>query len=506
MNFIAIVFAATALLEIILFTTPLLWKIRKIVSIVLLFATAFASGALVMWRPNTLSAFIALAGMYRIVNYIRIVYGRMHERYLRHATRRTSLILLAAQGVLFYGWWQWYQTPVSRKMLWLTIAVAQVVIASVFLASTIRRLRHTKPVIATDHVPQRELPSITIAIPARNETEDLRQCLQSIIANTYPKFEVIVLDDCSQNKKTPEIIRSFAHDGVRFIPGEEPKDTWLPKNQAYDRLVKESSGEYILFCGVDVRFKPDTIGRLVEMVRTKQKDMVSILPMHVNGAVQDTSLIQAMRYWWEMVPPRRLFNRPSVISSCWIIRREALKKTGGFAAVTRSIVPEAYFAKKLIAYDGYSFVRSNTLLGLESAKAPSDQRETAIRMRYPQLHRKPEQVFFSTVLEALFLLMPFVIAITGNWLPIKDVTHILAIAASLLLVVSYSLAAVTTRVNSWLFSLIAFPFVVIIDLILMQKSMWQYEFSEVIWKGRNVCIPTMHVVPHLPKLEDHPEH
>lgn len=502
MNVIAIVLAATALLEVILFTTPLLWKIRKFVACILLFATAFTCGALVMWRPNLLSVGIALAGLYRVVNDIRVVYGRMHEAYLRRACRRTSLVLLTTQAVLFYGWWQWYQTPVNRKLLWLVIAGLQVAVAAVFLASTIRRLRHTKPDVSLDHVPQNELPSITIAIPARNETEDLRQCLQSIIANTYPKFEVIVLDDCSQNKRTPEIIRSFAHDGVRFVPGEEPKDTWLPKNQAYDRLVKESSGEYILFCGVDVRFKPDTIGRLVEMVRSKQKDMVSILPMHVNGAVQDTSLIQAMRYWWELVPPRRLFNRPSVISSCWIIRREALTKAGGFAAVTRSIVPEAYFAKQLIKTDGYSFVRSNALLGLESAKAPSDQRETAIRMRYPQLHRKPEQVFFYTLLETLFLLLPFVVAIAGTWLPIKLTTHILAIVGSVLLIASYSMAAVTTRVNSWLFSFIAFPFVVIIDLALMQKSMWQYEFSEVIWKGRNVCIPTMHVVPHLPKLND----
>jgi len=73
-------------------------------------------------------------------------------------------------------------------------------------------------------------------------------------SHDYPKLEIIVLDDCSQNKHTPEIIRSFAHDGVRFIQGEHPKPTWLAKNQAYDRLAQESSGEFILFCGVDVRF------------------------------------------------------------------------------------------------------------------------------------------------------------------------------------------------------------------------------------------------------------
>ena len=190
------------------------------------------------------------------------------------------------------------------------------------------------------------------------------------------------------------------------------------------------------------------------------------------------------------------------MSSCWIIRRTALHKAGGFAAVTRSIVPEAFFAKRLIATDGYSFVRSNQALGVESVKAPSDQRNTAIRMRYPQLHRRPEHVFFATVLEALFLVLPFAIAVAGMWLPIQSQTRVLAIIASVLLIISYSVAAVSTRVNSLIFSWIAFPFVVLVDIALIQKSMWQYEFSEVIWKDRNVCIPTMHVVPHLPKLED----
>ena len=495
-----ILFAVAAVLELSVFTVPFLWRWRKVFVILCLVLSAFTTGIIATWRPNTLGVLFFLASLYRIVNLIRLYKGRMHERYLRHATSRTSLTLIATQLFLAGAWWEWYQNPVNRQVLWLVIAIAQTFVAIIFVTSAIRRMRRTRPALSSTPHSLAQLPSITIAIPARNETDDLRQCLQSIIANDYPKFEVIVLDDCSQDKHTPEIIRSFAHDGVRFIQGEPPKDTWLPKNQAYDRLVQESNGEYILFCGVDVRFKPDTIRKLVEMILFKQKDMMSILPVHVNGAVQDTSLIQAMRYWWELVPPRRMFNRPSVMSALWIIRREALHKTGGFAAVTRSIVPEAYFAKKLIAYDGYSFVRSNTNLGLESVKSPTDQRDTAIRMRYPQLHRRPEQVFIVSVLEAVFLLAPFVIAIAGFWLPINGWTHLLALIAAVLLSVAYSIIAVATRVNSLLFSCIAFPIVVLLDLVLLQKSMWQYEFSEVYWKGRNVCIPAMHVVPHLPKI------
>jgi hypothetical protein len=39
------------------------------------------------------------------------------------------------------------------------------------------------------------------------------------------------------------------------------------------------------------------------------------------------------------------------------------------------------------------------------------------------------------------------------------------------------------------------------DMAILHYSMWQYEFSEVDWKGRNICVPAMHVIPHLPKLQ-----
>jgi glycosyltransferase involved in cell wall biosynthesis len=497
MKLVFILFALAIVLELIV---PIVWRARKVIAGLCLIITAFASGALLAWRPNVLSSLIVLASAYRVINNVRLVKGRMHTRYLRRTTFRTSLVLSSIQAALIYVWWQWYQTPVAYETLWLCVVILQLSVAVVVLASTVRRLKRTRPQLEDKHWADNELPSITIAIPARNETEDLQTCLESIIANDYPKFEVLVLDDCSQNKRTPEIIRSFAHDGVRFLQGDQPSDTWLPKNQAYNQLVREASGEYILFCGADIRFEPNAIRKIVTMVHLKDKDMISILPLRVNGGVEDKALIQAMRYWWELAPPRRLFNRPSVISSAWVARKTALEKAGGFAAVARSIVPEAYFAKRLVATDGYSFVRSDTILGVESSKAAKDQRDTAIRVRYPQLHRRPEQVFMTTILEAGLLLMPFVIALFGAIMPLSSWAQLLAAAAGALHIAAYVCIALATRINTLPFALVAFPAMVAIDLGLLQKSMWQYEFSEVIWKGRNVCIPVMHVTPHLPKL------
>jgi hypothetical protein len=232
----------------------------------------------------------------------------------------------------------------------------------------------------------------------------------------------------------------------------------------------------------------------------RKKEMVCVLPDRRPDAYGQLSPIQAMRYWWELAPPRRQFGRPPVISSCWMITRAALSRSGGFAAVARSIVPEAHFARQLLAGDGYTFLRASGSLGVESVKRVEDQRDTAVRMRYPQLHRRPEQVALLTAFEVLFLLLPFVLAIGGFWLPIGLTAHVLAAVACILLVISYEYSVVSTRVNSGWLGILGQPIAVLTDIGLVHYSMWRYEFSTIDWRGRNVCVPVMHVVPRLPKV------
>jgi len=475
------------------------WNVvRKTVAALSAVLGGFATGMLFMTRPNLFSGLIVVLGLYRIFNMVRIVEARMHERYLRRATWRSGVILLGLQIAVAAGWLAWNTWHTTGSTTWQVVTSLQAVVALLLCLSVLRNLKRTLWPQPKNAYSDRELPTLSVAIPARNETEDLQICLETIIASDYPKLEIIVLDDCSQLKRTPEIIKNFAHAGVRFVQGEPPKDIWLPKNQAYDHLAREASGEYMLFCGADIRFAPNSLRSIMTTMLDRKKKMLSVLPLRQKEAYGRFSLIQAMRYYWELVPPRRYFKRPPVISSCWVIEANALKKTGGFPSVARAIVPEAPFAKALIASDGYSFLRSNNALGVTSNKTPADQRDTAVRMRYPQLHRRPEQVAIVSLLELYFLCLPFMLAITGGWLHIGWLAQVFAGIASVLLVVTYELAARSTQVNAWWFALVAQPFAVLSDIFLLHYSMWKYEFSVIEWKGRNVCIPVMHVVPHLP--------
>jgi glycosyltransferase involved in cell wall biosynthesis len=119
-------------------------------------------------------------------------------------------------------------------------------------------------------------------------------------------LEILVLDDCSQIKRTSEIIKAYAHDGVRFIDGQAPPEHWLAKNFAYQQLADQANGDLILFCGVDTQFSPDSLRAIVEVMLKKNKSMISFIPKNIQlGQRFESIILQSLRYAWELALPRR---------------------------------------------------------------------------------------------------------------------------------------------------------------------------------------------------------
>lgn len=211
-------------------------------------------------------------------------------------------------------------------------------------------------------------------------------------------------------------------------------------------------------------------------------------------------LIQPMRYVWELAFPRRALDKPPVLSSLWLIERQALEQAGGFEAASRMVVPEAYFAKQLLKADAYSFLASGTSIGVTSVKDIQEQRDTAIRVAYPQVHRRPEAVAAITLGYAAWIAVPLIILLLGAVENRADI--LIAVSMVVMFVSGMSYAAVLRLAygKAHILHVLSFPVAVLVYVSLLNYSMFRYEFSEVTWKGRNVCLPVMHVIPKLPKL------
>lgn len=481
---------------------PPVWRYRRYIVPIVFTIVLGSTVALTVYSPTLVVAAVGITAMYRLINLARIIANRMQAEYLKRTTWRTTLwllgltVLVCLIGLLF----KWLGATSGE--VWNYLLIAQLLLALLLFVTTLRHAASMRPPAINSWLSDKELPTLSVAIPARNETDDLQSLLETLVASSYPKLEILVLDDCSTLKRTPEIIRGFAHDGVRFIHGEPPKEGWLAKNQAYQQLLEEANGEIVLFCGADVRFETDTLKNLVMLMLEKKKSMMSVMPRNIlpRFLQLDASLIQPMRYAWEIALPRKLFNRPPVLSTCWVAKREFLLATGGFSAVSRSIVPESYFARQAAHHDGYGFRYTSNTIGLTSHKAISDQRDTATRTKYPQLHRRPELVVLLTVGELFVLVMPFLLLISGIMYPELLFLLVVSGATCAILVGWYmTVCSITYRLPD-VRSALSLPFAALLDVALLNYSMLKYEFSIVLWKDRNVCVPVMRVIPKLPEL------
>lgn len=480
---------------------PFLWRLRSALAIMAAASLSASICYLLMVQFNLLTVLLLVTALYREVNLFRIIYGRTRADYLRRVARRSSLSLIVL-SLLLILLDRYVLSQLQLMHVGYLLAMVQFGLILVLVASLARSLKTSQPVPVTKHFSDRDLPTVTVAIPARNETDDLVECLHSLVGSKYPKLEILVLDDCSQNARTPELIRGFAHDGVRFIAGKLPPEGWLAKNFAYQQLAAEANGELILFCGVDTRFMPDTIGQLVNQLMLRDKSMLCVLPKNLVPQARKLAplLVQPSRYAWELSLPRRWLNRPPILATCWLVRRKTLEQAGTFKAIAHGILPERYFADYASRHDdGYAFVISDDKIGLTSHKSFEEQRATAVRTRYPQLHRRPDLTGLLTAIELFTLLGPFVALIVA--LLSQDVPAlVLSIGNVGLLIALYAVLVRTTYRRFLWRSLFLMPAAAIYDICLLQYSMLKYEFGEVIWKGRNVCVPVMRVIPRLPKI------
>ncbi len=493
-----VLFGVAAILEALIYVLPArLRGPRKVGAWLAVSLLVLSTVWLLMIHPSVGMLLIALLSGYRMFNIFRIIKGRMHDVYLRRATLRTSAVLLPLQ-VLAGGLYLLADMLQPSMYVLLSLLLIVEVMVAFFMYRNVVRRSAAKAELPVQHIPSHDLPSVSVVIPARNETDDLRQCIDGLLLSDYPKLEIVVLDDCSQSTKTPEIIRNYAHEGVRFIKGSEPPDTWLAKNYAYATLSQAASGELVLFMGVDIRIQPDTIRQLVLYMREYRLSMVSLLPH--NSSDQRVPLLQPMRYFLELALPEKLLGSPPVLSSCWLIDRYALEQAGGFEAVRRMIIPESYFAERLSNYGAYEFLSNGHLWGVGSSKEVAEQRATALRTIYPRLHRRPEMVAVTTLTLSFLIGLPVSLVIAAVLSNSYVLPLFFSLIALLLIYMAYRKVLFAAYERSPLLTVLSFPLAVIVQLGLMHYSMYKYEFSEVIWKDRNICISAMHVVPHLPQV------
>ena len=107
------------------------------------------------------------------------------------------------------------------------------------------------------------MSKVSVIIPAYNQGCYLGEAIDSVVKQTYPDFEVIVVDDGSTDH-TPEVVASYSDERIRYIY-QDNRGLSAARNTG----IRHSTGIYLSFLDSDDLFLPEKLALLVEELKNK---------------------------------------------------------------------------------------------------------------------------------------------------------------------------------------------------------------------------------------------
>lgn len=125
---------------------------------------------------------------------------------------------------------------------------------------------------------QVDFPLISILVPARNEERNIERCVNALLAQTYPHFELIVVDDRSSDS-TWKILEAMIPNNsrLRLVQGVDIVPGWAGKPHALTQGVKHAKGEWLCFVDADTFAAPELIVATYLKAQEYHADLFSIL-------------------------------------------------------------------------------------------------------------------------------------------------------------------------------------------------------------------------------------
>lgn len=115
-----------------------------------------------------------------------------------------------------------------------------------------------EPTPNRDEVERLGRAPLSVVIPARNDPENLETCLTALRRSTFGDYEILVVDDASQDA-TPDIARRH---GVRLLRQVKRTGPAAARN----RGAEAASHPWLFFLDADIAVRPDTLGRVAERI------------------------------------------------------------------------------------------------------------------------------------------------------------------------------------------------------------------------------------------------
>ncbi len=208
------------------------------------------------------------------------------------------------------------------------------------------------PRLSRPHPRPARAPRVSIVIPARNEERAIESAVLAHLAQGYPDFEIVVVDDRSTDR-TGEILAGLAREDarLRIITGSDPPAGWLGKPHALHLGAGAATGDLLLFVDADVIHDPRTLADAVALLTARRLDFVAFLPrMEANGFWESVLMPYVLGAYFGGIGFLANADRPRWVAAGGgagnLIRRSVYEALGGHAALKDSVIDDVHLALK----------------------------------------------------------------------------------------------------------------------------------------------------------------
>ena len=288
----------------------------------------------------------------------------------------------------------------------------------IYMTISFKRLPKLESMNRQHAVVSDESPKVSVILPARNEEKYIAKCLDSLLKQSYPNFEIVAINDSSSDK-TGEIIQRYhiVNSKVVAINAQpKPEEVWIGKNWACYQGYLNSTGEILLFTDADTVHATSTMSLATTYMTQQSLDALTAIPkilLEENIWIKITlPLLWTLSY--AKYSALRANNPKSKIGyffgSFFIITRKTYEAVGTHKAVKSEIVEDGALGRK-VKEEKFNLrvVRGERYVEAVWARDFKTLWHGLRRLMIPLYQRERTNALLMTVSSFLLLLLPFIL-------------------------------------------------------------------------------------------------
>lgn len=364
------------------------------------------------------------------------------------------------------------------------------------------------PRLTKSEHPTSSFQLISVLIPARDEAAVIGDTVRRMLAQTYPNFELIVLDDHSDDG-TAEVARAAAGGDARLrvIAGAALPAGWAGKNWACHQLAEAARGDWLLFTDADTIWAPDALAAVAAEAERTRADLLTVWPTQITVTWPERLVVPLMALVIiGYLPIFMVHHTPwspfaAAMGQCMLFRRAAYNAIGGHTAVKGAVLEDVALARRIkSARRQLRMADGNRLISCRMYTDWPGVRDGYAKNILSGYGSLPA-LALATVFHWLVFLGPWAALAIGDWrlgsadwglgigdfrFQIPDSRLLMIGWAAALAALGIALRAVTAwftrqRVRDALFMPVS---VLLMTVIAARSAYWQIRYGGPVWKGR----------------------